>query len=202
MFSRGDGAGSSPDPWGALLDVRLLVDVGHTVRSVAHLTIRVSFYLELFRETAHRRVATVLLSRAHGAVPGARGLGGPWTILIEFKVPEVTWGNVGAWAWSFFVIIILSIRVSSHPYRAGVFVGTKNIAHVAAIIAWVVYTRAWNFLLMPIFVYESLFAGTPVGGSRVGNGGDAVLSVLVDFDALPIGARAWNIVLNACIDRL
>ena len=55
---------------------------------------------------------------------------------------------------------------------------------------------------MPIFVYESLFAGTPVGGSRVGNGGDAVLSVLVDFDALPIGARAWNIVLNACIDRL
>ena len=38
----------------SLLNHLLLVNVGHAVRCVAHLAIRVSFYLELLREVPHR----------------------------------------------------------------------------------------------------------------------------------------------------
>lgn len=127
-------------------------------------------------------------------------MGGPWTILIEFKVPEVTWRHVGTWAGSSFVIKILPVRVSTHPYRACVFIGAKNVPHISAVIAGVVDTRAWYLLLVSIFIDEPLLAWAPVSSSGIGDGGNAVLAVLVDFDTLPIGARAWNIVLDAGVN--
>ena len=95
---------------------------------------------------------------------------------------------------------MLSVRVLLHSYRPGVFIGRKNITHVAAIVTWIIVARCWNFFLVSVLINKSLLAWAPVGSPRVCDCRNAVLSIFVYFDSLAVGTWSRNIILNIGID--
>ena len=173
------------------------MNVGHAVRSIAHLAVGVPFYLELLREVTHRRIMSLW---GTDAISGTGALRGSRTVLKKLQMPKVRGQLVCSWAWLWFVIIVLSVGVLLDPYRSCVLICWEDITHVAAIVARVINSRARNLFFVSIFVYKSVLAWTPIGGSWVCNRGNAILSVLIDLYSLPVGSWTWNIVLDICVD--
>ena len=176
----------------------LLLNKRHPISRIAHHAIWVSFYLELLGEFLHGRIMCL---RSSAAISCPWTLGSLWNALIHFKVAKVTWWHIAARSWSSLVAVILFIDFLLHFHWAHVFIGAKDIPHIATVITWVISSRSGNFFLMSIFIDESVFAGAPVGSSGVWDCRDAVLSILVDFGALTISARSWDIVFNVSVNR-
>lgn len=177
-----------------------LLCIWHAISSVGHLTNRISFYFEFLGILSHHWSTSGGAMVHSGFSLGA--LRSPWGILVHLEVAEIAGRHIGPWARSLPGHGVASpVGVQLDFHWAKVFVCRENISHVSAVIARIVYTWARNILLMSTLINESIFAWGPICRSRIWNCGDAVLAVLINFDALTVVSRTWNVILYIRIDR-